>query len=666
MDLGYLLGAVDSATRSFGKIIDGQGKRFTVLWSDGRVTETGIPDAKKVVLNSPSFFNEIQPERNQELFEANPFQLVAELLWETKCLAAESAKHSTSKKKGRPGALSSSEIKSFVLASGVAASTWEKSWAKIRKSIGTSETQLAVDGQDYWLSESDFSVSNPIDIDWDSLMGASSSAKDSALDLLVNQVDENEQVPPNSSPKTDLDSLDKNGEALPQNAWLKFKVAIERKVEFSLSLSATEALQELELIADNARTLDSASLSALQNLISKTKSADVYLIGSVIARSALEPAKKQAQQASLRIAQILEALSSFAEDLSVTQRVTLSSLLLSDQSAVFIKRVTDDALAKVAWLVLSLTSPELLSIKDLVVAEILARSRAGLDFSDEMMLSLLANLSWRDTKRRSLTEHLIRRDSKILRSSDFWRGVSLEELPWLAQLEHWQRLINKDSVSQPLSAAISAHLETLNQKDAIQALLLVDFFGQIVDQPAIDSLVKRALESNPQTRISLQSFSSQAQIDALEVRIAEAARSTSDLQRRLVEAEAARSSYERQIELLTQKVDVAANQVTKLRENEKAQYQLDAAKALARILSTLDNELGENFTGRELVLDQAKKIGIIELFEFGAIEIHSQETCDDPSSSANPGDEIRVVAPGYAWSDGNQRVVLVRALVTSI
>jgi hypothetical protein len=666
MDLRYLLGAVDGATRSFGKIIDGQGKRFTVLWSDGRVTETAIPEAKKVVLNSPSFFNEIQPERNQELFEANPFQLVAELLWETKCLAAESAKHGTSNKKGRLGALSRSEIKSFVLASGVAASTWDKSWAKIRKNIGNSETKLAVDGQDYWLSESDFSVSNPIEIDWDTLIGASSSRKDSALELLVNQVDENPDVLTNSSLKTNLDSPDKHGETLPQNAWLKFKVAIERKEEFSLSLSGTGTLQELEVITENARTLDSASLSALQNLISRTKSPDIYLIGSVISRSALEPARKQAQQASLRIAKILETISTFADDLPVTQRVTLSNLLLSDQSAVFIMKVTDHALAKVASLVLSLTSPELLSIKDLIVAEILARSRAGLDFSDEMMLSLLGNLSWRDTKRRSLAERLIGQDSKILRSADFWRGVSLEELPWLAQLEHWQRLVNKDAVRQPLNAAISAQLETLNRRDALQALPLIDFFGQIVDQPAIDSLVKRALESNPLTRVSLQSFSSQAQIDALEERIAEAIRSTSDLQRRLVEAEAVRSSYERQIETLTQKVDLAANQVIRLRENEKSQYQLDAAKALARILSSLDNELGENFTGRELVLDQAKKIGIIELFEFGAKEIHSQETCDDPSSSANPGDEIRVVAPGYAWSDGSQRVVLVRALVTSI
>ncbi len=85
--MGYTFGAVELATKKFGKIMNDKGKNFEVLWSTGEISQSSQPAARKVILNSPLFFSLIQPERNQELFDSNPAQLLIDMLLEARCQA---------------------------------------------------------------------------------------------------------------------------------------------------------------------------------------------------------------------------------------------------------------------------------------------------------------------------------------------------------------------------------------------------------------------------------------------------------------------------------------------------------------------------------------------------------------------------------------------------
>jgi hypothetical protein len=161
-------------------------------------------------------------------------------------------------------------------------------------------------------------------------------------------------------------------------------------------------------------------------------------------------------------------------------------------------------------------------------------------------------------------------------------------------------------------------------------------------------------------------MSKQSEIAALQSELVASQSSLNDSIQRFEDAETRISGLLSQVETLSAKLEAAGDKVGTMRENERLQYELDAAKTLARILSTLDNEFGPSYQGRDRVISQGGRLGISQIFAAGETETYRPAICDDLEDNAIDGDSVKIIASGFKWSGGDQSVILVKALVAKI
>ena len=239
--MGYTFGAVELVTKNFGKIIDDKVKNFDVLWSTGEISTSSQPEVRKVILNSPSFFNLIQPERNQELFDTNPLQLLKEILWEARCQAEEIASKAATTKAStnkRLGAFSTTDLKKMVLSFGIAEEIWDKTWNKTRKALVSPDNKIGADGALYWLSDSEVEIASPIDVDWGNL----GSREESGLHLVETPIHSNSISVEKAKPKKITKRVIKSPVLdMPVNAsdpWSQFLALLEKDIRTGQHLCA--------------------------------------------------------------------------------------------------------------------------------------------------------------------------------------------------------------------------------------------------------------------------------------------------------------------------------------------------------------------------------------------------------------------------------------------
>ena len=118
-----------------------------------------------------------------------------------------------------------------------------------------------------------------------------------------------------------------------------------------------------------------------------------------------------------------------------------------------------------------------------------------------------------------------------------------------------------------------------------------------------------------------------------------------------------------ELEDLKLRVQRMSQEQHSLRENAKAQIVIDSAKVVARMLMALDSSLGPTFSEKSRIMDLASRVGVYQISNAGLTERFNFEEFDDPENQVQPGDSIRVIAPGYLFIQGEQRVVLAKALI---
>lgn len=669
--MGYTFGAVELATKKFGKIIDDKGKHFEVLWSTGEISKSSQPQSRKVILNSPLFFSLIQPERNQELFDSNHLQLIKEILWEARCQAEEIASKAANVKASsnkRLGATSTTDLKKLVLSFGIAEEIWDKSWNKTRKAMVSPDSKISADGALYWLSDSELEIAAPIDVDWDSL---SSPAKPGPLSAET-PLEANSTSVEAATPKKPAKKISKYPVLeVPvdvKDPWSRFLAMLENRSpqEGPLSLVAEELLDWISALEPQFKLLDAASIKKVTEALSRTKSEHAYLIGCTLTSTQVELGRKIAQSALPVAVTSLKWSSSEADKLTVMQRVALSKVLLASPSTATSGQIENFEYGRVCALVLSLTSPDLATVKEATVSELIKRLKSHSSQTLTNLPLVLAALPWGKTERQRLTEVLIKQQSPVTKAQEFWQDLDVASLKWLEKLEGWNLLVNRPSSREIIQAGLEKTLASLSAQACMDALPNLELIGRVASDESVAGLVVRAFEANKYTQSAWVKMSNQSEIAALQSELVASQSSLNESLQRLEDAEQRIAELFAQVETLSAKLQAASDQVVTMRDNARLQYELDAAKTLARMLSTLDNELGPSYQGRDRVISQGSRLGISQIFAAGESETYRPATCDDPEDKAVDGDSVKVIASGFQWSGEDQSVVLVKALVAKI
>lgn len=662
--MGFTFGAVYTSTKQFGKIIEDKGKNFLVILSTGQVVETGHPVARKVVLNSPTFFSLIQPERNPELFESDPVQLIREILWERRCLSADPQGRS----KNRPGAQSTIALKKTVLGYGVPAPNWGKMWPNLRKELTAEESGVGSDGSEFWLSTPELKISGEISVDWESFMSVKISPATPNADGDLTKIDHRESQA-SSAAKSEVRS--KNAPQADQthtDPWLAFLAKLESRSS-ETSGSAIEALRVLELfpaLEQRFLSLAAPTKAQLSTALTRTGSTEAYLLGAMLTTTPIEQKRKIGQSAHALAIEVFEQSVRSHGSLSTGQRVALSRLVLTAPGATTSQIIRNDQYGQFSALVLSLTSPDLLEIKASIVLELAKRIKLAPAGALDGVSQVLTLLPWGTPLRQPLAEALLSHSSPETKTPDFWNGLDIKSVLWLSSLSKWPTLINRSTSRALVQTALEKSLAASNAAACWEVLNNLDILGQLISQGAIDSLVVRALQSNPRTTNTLSAMSREGELMALDAELRNA-QSTAEERLKTVEESGMRvAELLLEVEVLSGKLLAAGDQVGKMRDSQRLQYELDAAKTLARILSTLDNELGPGYQGRDRVVSEGKRLGLSQIFVTGGTETFAHSTCDDPEDEAVEGDSVKIIASGFNWSGGDQSVVLLKALVSKI
>lgn len=669
--MGYTFGAVELATKKFGKIIDDKGKNFEVLWSTGETSKSSQPEARKVILNSPLFFSLIQPERNQELFDSNPLQLLKEILWEARCQAEEIASKAATTKASsnkRLGAIATTDIKKVVLSFGIAEEIWDKTWNKTRKEMVLLESKINADGSLYWLADSEVEIASPIDVDWDSL---SSPAKPDPTSVET-PVDSNTASVDPVQPKKPAEKVSKAPTLdVPideGDPWSQFFALLENRGSKDVAglPVAGELLNLISTLEPEFNLLDAASIKKVTEALSRTKSEHAYLIGCTLTSTQVEPGRKVAQSALSVAVASLQLAACQTEALTVVQRVALSKMLLASPSTVTSGQIGNSEYGRVCALVLSLTSPDLAKVKEAAVSELIKRVKTHPSQTLSNLPLVLDKSPWGKAERQRLTEVLINQESPITKAQDFWQGLDVASLIWLEKLDGWALLVNRPTSRAFIQSGLEKTLASMSPQACLAALPNLELIGRIAGDESLAGLVVRAFEANNYTQSAWAKVSKQSEIAALQSELVSSQSSLNESLQRLEDAEQRVSQLYAQVETLSAKLQAAGDQVVAMRDNERLQYELDAAKTLARMLSTLDNELGPSYQGRDRVISQGGRLGISQIFAAGESETFRPAICDDPEDKAVDGDSVKVIASGFNWSGGDQTVVLVKALVAKI
>jgi hypothetical protein len=669
--MGYTFGAVELATKKFGKIIDDRGKNFDVLWSTGEISKSSQPAVRKVILNSPLFFSLVQPERNQELFDSNPLQLLEEILWEARChaqeIAAKAANTRASSNK-RLGAISTTDLKKIVLSFGIADEIWDKAWNKTRKAMLSPESKIGADGPLYWLSDSEVEIASPIDVNWVDLGSTKKPGPlsvETPVDSNTNSVEPTRPAKPakkaSKSPVLDV-PLDAN------DPWSQFLALLDNRSPQELPLFpvAGELLDWISTLEPQFKLLDAASIKKVTEALSRTKSGHAYLIGCTLTSTQVELVGKIAQSALSVAVAILQLAASEAEALTVVQRVALSKMLLASPSTATSGQIENSEFGRVCALVLSLTSPDLAMVKEATVSELIKRLKSHPSQTLTNLPLVLEALPWGKSERQRLTEVLIKQQSSVAKAQGFWQGLDVASLIWLVKLDGWNLLVNRPTSRAFIQAGLEKTLASMSPQDCLNAIPKLELIGSVAGDESLASLVARAFEGNKYTQSAWAKLSKESEIAALQRDLRASESSLSESLQRFEDAEQRIAELFAQVETLNAKLEAAGDKVVTMRENERLQYELDAAKTLARMLSTLDNELGASYQGRDRVISQGGRLGISQIFASGESETYSPATCDDPEDKAVEGDLVRIIASGFKWSGGDQSVVLVKALVAKV
>jgi hypothetical protein len=275
-------------------------------------------------------------------------------------------------------------------------------------------------------------------------------------------------------------------------------------------------------------------------------------------------------------------------------------------------------------------------------------------------------LPWGAAERQRLTEVLIKQQSPVTKAQEFWQGLDVASLIRLETLDGWNLLVNRSTSRAFIQAALEETIASMSPQACLHALPYLELIGRVASEESLAGLVARAFDANQYTQIARVKMSKQSEIAALQSELAASQNSLTESLQSFEDAEQRISDLVAQVESLNAKLEAAGDQLVTMRENQKLQYELDAAKTLARMLSTLDNELGPSYQGRDRVISQGGRMGISQIFAAGETETYRPATCDDPEDKAFDGDSVKIIASGFEWSGGDQSVVLVKALVAKI
>ena len=643
--MSVVMSGVEEETRRFGKIQNDFGKRFIVLWTDGKVSEEFLPKTKKLVMNSPSFFAVVSPGRNQKVFELDPLQLALEVLWEKRSLSPQNC------------ALNMEKIGLALEQAGVPKGDYEKARNALSSTI-KGDNRIKASASTFKIIVEDFIVHEPISFDWATL---------EAQPSVIAQLDSLTQKVPDSEAPIELLS---NGNL--EVTWREFYLQTTGKSrEEGLPSEPAKILDIFLRLDEKYRKLDKKSVRLLLDGEFKFIDAQLGLIASWITGRASEAGTGLgSEQVSIALGILMAHSENANQSSSAGVAMARLSELLSERDSL---RAGKSLVEKLGILkALSMLPPGVFGYRGRLalsseVARLISKGTSPLSKKEEDLLLQLTRMNaWGSSERKSLNEALFSIKSRIIEDDSFWTSLDLASLKDLTASPHWKIVVGRQATGRLLATAVVNLLSRLSPAELLGTLPYADYLAEAVGQDKIPEILSRAVTSSEPLTKALSEISNSELILNLRSEVASLSKEALALEAEVKGLNEKLDASSKMILEFQSRLAAVAQERSNAEDQIREKFEIEASRALSRVMNVIEKYSGEESSNKQEVQAALAMVGLSSPARIGEVMEFSFEIHEDPEGLAVEGESVRVLASAYRWTGSTESVIVQKALVSVI
>lgn len=251
----------------------------------------------------------------------------------------------------------------------------------------------------------------------------------------------------------------------------------------------------------------------------------------------------------------------------------------------------------------------------------------------------------------------------------WWRGLDFEDLETLNTSPLGALLSKEPFASDIVSPLVRSEISSISTRKGISKLFAAPAFALEFVSPAdIETVMNRVAKSDKNAKSWLEVLSRSELVVELKKEIAQSNEEANSLveqnRKHLLQLE----DLTGKIGQLQAQLDKGKSEAGALSARERRQISIDAYRDLARVTATIEGE-AEKLSPEQLL---AKVNALLDRSSISRSAEVGQQVQFDPRLHISPGGRpengslVTVLRSGYQWFDGQEDVVLVEALVSSV
>lgn len=652
--MGVEFVAIEKSSGRVGLILEGQqSNTFKVLWSDGSVSQSSMAQSRKFVRNSLNHLSHVSPERNRSLALENLTQWGLEFLWEARAL--------------RPAnpIVTSSQIKVALRELFGSDKEGDKAFQRLRTALLRQPDVVQIKSDRFSLLVDDLTIETSDLTDWESLKKKAGQGASNGKAAGGDKVSEAPAL-------TAVNVGDiKSSNIKKKNLWETYIEVLNQNAELSRNhiWQTREILTGFASLRQGFQACDEYDRERIRSRASTTKSTGAVLLswvlfGNVPSKSAVVKSDSRAMARSM----VFEA-ATMDPDLTFQEKSALAAIVEATKPELELATLPLSARNTVLGLLVSIHSSSLAEYVDQLVdqyaaaLEMLAEPERLSEKTAQAVAAFLKHVEWATPAKVPAILGSLKVLPKLSEHQEIWSGVDTSSLTRFALLVLREGATPQSHIEAASQAAASVFLKTADVSERVAVLGQLPILKGLYKPPVLAAFIESALDTSLELRSVLSELTGVASQRRDRELLEETRKELAITRKELTKASNELAEARVEVKILESRVSEIRETGRKLRDETRQMYLAEAARALVKVLNSIEQKSGTDSREFVEVLEGAKSFGVSPIAVSGEQVIYNYDDFTDPDSRCKPGQLVTVLATGYKLENDSLSLTLQKARV---
>jgi hypothetical protein len=356
-------------------------------------------------------------------------------------------------------------------------------------------------------------------------------------------------------------------------------------------------------------------------------------------------------------------------DLTFQEKSALAAIVEATKPELELATLPLSARNTVLGLLVSIHSSSLAEYLDQLVdqyaaaLEMLAEPERLSEKNAQAVAAFLKHVEWATPAKVPAILDSLKVLPKLSEHQEIWSGVDSSSLARFALLALREGATPQSYIDAASQAAASVFLKTADVSERVAVLGQLPVLKGLYKPPVLAAFIESALDTSLELRSVLSELtgvaSQRRDRELLEETRKELAITREELNKASNELAEARV----EVKILESRVSEIRETGRKLRDETRQMYLAEAARALVKVLNSIEQKSGTDSREFVEVLEGAKSFGVSPIAVSGEQVIYNYDDFTDPDSRCKPGQLVTVLATGYKLENDSLSLTLQKARV---